>query len=131
MDVNSLISAWIWLIIEDFLGKEKRYFFSNDAFLARPPNFTTYTGASSSQLSAKTSVLQKGSTGAYRHFQRFALEAPVHSHLSTKEERASAFPGFPVLEGNRTLFPVSTLFSTCRKLLFGSHRARAVTPLPR
>ena len=119
------------------LAYHRRFFFlgqrvidTNDAFLARPPNFT-YTGASSSQLSAMTSVYTEGNTGAYSPFQRFALEAPVHSHLSTKEERASAFPGFPVLEGNRTLFPVSTLFSTCRKLLFGSHRARAVTPLPR
>ena len=115
MDVNSLISAWIWLIIEDFFGQREEIFFSNDAFLARPPNFTTYTGASSSKLSAKPSVLQMGSTGAYRHFQRFALEAPVHSLLSTKEERASTFPGFLISDGNRTLFPFHTfpLAKTC------------------
>ena len=109
MDVNSLISAWIWLIIEDFSFWDKELLILTTRFW-HDHRISTYTGASSSQLSAMTSVYTEGNTGAYSPFQRFALEAPVHSHLSTKEERASAFPGFPVLEGNRTLFPVSTLF---------------------
>ena len=103
-----------------FGQREEIFILSNDAFLARPPNFTTYTGASSSQLRVMTSVIQKGSTGAYSPFQRFALEAPVHSHFSTKEERASAFPGFPVLDGNRTLFPFLHTFSTYLNLLLAA-----------
>ena len=99
------------VIIGVFWAGAETFTLSKKRVLARPPNFTTYTGASSSQLRKMTSVVQKGSTGVYSTFQRFALEAPVHSHFSTKEERASAFPGFPVLDGNRTLFPFYTLFS--------------------
>ena len=91
---------------------------STKRVLARPPNYTTYTGASSSQLRKMTSVVQKGSTGAYSTFQRFALEAPVHSHFSTKEERASAFPCFSVSEGNRPFFPFSRYFPLAGNLLF-------------
>ena len=51
------------------------------------------TAASSSQLSAKPSVLQIGSTGAYRHFQRFALEAPVPQSLKHKGGACQYFSG--------------------------------------
>ena len=90
---------------------------STKRVLARPPNYTTYTGASSSQLRKMTSVVQKGSTGAYSTFQRFALEAPVHSHFSTKEERASAFPDFRFYMEIGPFFPFLHTFFTYQNLL--------------
>ena len=122
----------------DFFGKKrKRYFLAlDDAFLVGPPILITLqlrvvrnTAASSSQLSAKPSVLQIGSTGAYRHFQRFALEAPVPQSLKHKGGACQYFSGISDFGWKSDPFSFFTLFHL-PKLAFGSHRARAVTPLP-
>ena len=89
-------------------------------FLARPPILLLYssTAASSSRLSAKSSVLQMGSTGAYRHFQRFALEAPVPQIFKHKGGACQYFSGFSDFGQKSDPFSFSHgVFSLAKSLL--------------